>query len=55
MRRPDDGLVTGNKRDLGVEVVHGCFSEGGDSILSVFPSEPLRGKLQDNQVVSLAS
>ena len=22
-----------NERDLGADVVHGCFSEGGDSIL----------------------
>ena len=37
-----------NERDSGVAVVHGCFSEGGDSILSVFSWEPLRPKLQDN-------
>ena len=36
-----------NELDLRV-VVHGCFSEGGDSILSVFSWEPLRAKLQDN-------
>ena len=34
MRRPDDRLVTANERDSGVAVVHGCFPEGGDSILS---------------------
>ena len=28
-----------NERDSGVEVVHGCFSEGGDSILSDFSSK----------------
>ena len=37
-----------NERDsLGV-VVHGCFPEGGDSILSAFSWEPLPAKLQDN-------
>ena len=30
------GLETANERDLGVEVVHGCFAEGDDSILRVF-------------------
>ena len=29
-------LVTANERDLGVDVVHGCFPEGGDAILRVF-------------------
>ena len=37
-----------NERDSRVAVVHGCFSEGGDSSLSAFPSEPLPVKLQDN-------
>ena len=46
--RPDIGLVTANERDSGVNVVHGCFPEGGDSVLSVFSSEPLRAKLEDN-------
>ena len=41
----DDGLVTANERDSGVAVVHGCFPEGGDSILSVFSSGPLQAKL----------
>ena len=36
-----------NKQDLGVEVVHGCLTEGGDSILGAFFCEPLRAKLQD--------
>ena len=45
MRRPDVGLVTTNERDSGVEVVQGCFSEGNDSILSVFSLEPLQAKL----------
>ena len=41
--------MTANERDLRVAVtVHGCFSEGGDSILSAFSWEPLRAKLQDN-------
>ena len=26
--------MTANEGDLGVDVVRGCFSEGGDSILS---------------------
>ena len=42
------GQVTAIKCDLAVDVVHGCFLEGGDSILSVFSREPLRAKLQDN-------
>ena len=37
-----------NERDLRVAVVHGCFTEGGDSILSAFTWEPLPAKLQDN-------
>ena len=37
-----------NERDLKVAVVHGCFSEGGDSIVSAFSWEPLPVKLQDN-------
>ena len=40
--------MTANERDSGVAVVYGCFSEGGDSILSAFSWEPLRAKLQDN-------
>ena len=31
-----------------VAVVHGCFSEGDDSTLSVFSWEALLAKLQDN-------
>ena len=34
-----------NERDSRVAVVHGCFSEGGDSILSAFSWEPLPGQL----------
>ena len=37
--------MTVNEQDLGVDVVHGCFSEGGDSILSAFSWEPLPVKL----------
>ena len=37
-----------NKRGSGVDVVHECFPERGDSILSVFSWEPLQAKLQDN-------
>ena len=29
-------LVTAKELDLGVDVMHGCFTEGGDSILGVF-------------------
>ena len=36
-----------NEQDSGVEVVHGCLTEEGDSILGVFFGEPLRAKLQD--------
>ena len=36
------------ERDLRVAVVHGCFPEGGDSILSAFSRESLPAKLQDN-------
>jgi hypothetical protein len=42
-------------RGSAVDVVHRCFSEGGDSILGVFSWELLREKLQDYQRVSLAS
>ena len=37
-----------NERDSRVTVVHGCFPEGGYSILSSFSLEPLLAKLQDN-------
>ena len=37
-----------NERDSRVTVVHGCFPEGGDSILSAFIWESLPAKLQDN-------
>ena len=40
--------MTANEQDLRVAVVHGCFSEHGDSILSAFSWEALRAKLQDN-------
>ena len=40
--------MTANERDPRVVDVHGCFSEGGDSILGAFSWEPLRAKLQDN-------
>ena len=41
-------MVIANERDSRVVVVHGCFLEGGDSILSVLSWEPLPAKLQDN-------
>ena len=36
-----------NEQDSGVEVVHGCLTERGDSILGAFFCEPLQAKLQD--------
>ena len=39
--------MTVKERDSRVAVVHGYFSEGGDSILSAFSWEPLQSKLQD--------
>ena len=35
------------EQDSGVEVVHGCLTERGNSILGAFFCEPLRVKLQD--------
>ena len=35
-----------NEQDSGVEVVHGCLTEGSDSILGAFFRETLRAKLQ---------
>ena len=40
--------MTANERDPRVAIVHGCHSEGGDSILSVFSWERFRAKLQDS-------
>ena len=40
--------MSASERDLRVAVVHWCFSEGGDSVLSVFSWEALRAKPQDN-------
>ena len=38
-----------NERDSRVAaVVHGCFPEGSDFIVSAFSWEPLPAKLQDN-------
>ena len=37
-----------NEQDSIVTVVHGCFPEGGDSILSAFSWESLPAKLQNN-------
>ena len=34
------------EQDLGVKIVHGWFTHGGDSILSAFFGEPLRENLQ---------
>ena len=42
------GLETANERNSGVEVVHGCLTEGGDSIVRVFSWELEKLKLQDN-------
>ena len=33
--------------DLGIEIVHGCFTKRGNSILSVFGGKLLRVKLQN--------
>ena len=41
-------LVSANKRDSTFAVVHGCFPEGGYSILSAFSREPSPAILQDN-------
>ena len=40
--------MTANEGDPSFAVVHGCFPERGDSILSAFSWQPLRAKLQDN-------
>ena len=48
------GPVTANELDSRVAVVHRCFSERGDCILSVFSWEPLRAKLQDIEFLWLA-
>ena len=40
--------MTAKERVSRVAVVHGYFSERGDSIISIFSWEPLRAKLQDN-------
>ena len=42
------GLETVNERDSEVEVVHGCLTEGGNSILRVFSWKLLKLKLQEN-------
>ena len=36
-----------NEQESGVEVVHGCLTEGGNSILGALFCEHLRAKLQD--------
>ena len=47
--------MTANELDSRVAVVHGCFSERGYSILSVFSWEPLRAKLtKSNEFLWLA-
>ena len=38
--------VMAKELDLGADVMHGCFTEGGDSILGIFSWELLRVKLQ---------
>ena len=38
--------VTAEELDLAFDVMHGCFTEGDDSILGVFSWELLRAKLQ---------
>ena len=39
------GQETAKELESEIEIVHGCFMEGGDSILSVFDGELLRVKL----------
>ena len=34
-----------NEQDSGVEIVRGCLTEGGDSVVGVFCLELLRAKL----------
>ena len=46
--------MTVNERDSRVPVVHGCFLEGCDSILSAFSWEPLLAKLQDNSIANFS-
>ena len=46
------GQETTKELKLGIEIVHGCFTERGDSVLSIFGSELLRAKLQNKQRVS---
>ena len=41
----DIGLVIANELYSGIDVVFGCFPEGGDSTVSVFSSALLRAKL----------
>ena len=36
-----------NEKESGVEVVHGCLTEEGDTILGAVICKPLRAKLQD--------
>ena len=36
-----------NEQDSAVQVVRGCLTEGGDSILGAFFCEPLQAKLQN--------
>ena len=36
---------TAKELDSGIEIVLGCFTERGDSILSIFSGEQLRVKL----------
>ena len=38
--------VTAKELDSGVDVMHRCFTEGGDSIQGIFSWELLRVKLQ---------
>ena len=42
--------MTANKRDSGVNIVHGCFPEKGNSIVSVFFWEPLPAKWKPDRI-----
>ena len=42
-----DDQKTAKEYNLEIEIVHGCLTERGDSILSIFCCELLRVKLQN--------
>ena len=46
------GQETAKELESGIEIVHGWFTERGDSVLSIFGGELLRLKLQNKQVLA---